>query len=383
MCNSTSGNVSDDFCHAIALLARMLCTEELVDPKSIEALVACWLIPLDKSPSVRPIGVGEVLRRVIGKAILTVLKSDILNFTGYQQLCTGLESGCEVAVHAVVDLFEEDVSHGFIQIDTSNAFNLINWTLILHNVRILCPEIATYINNCYMKHSRLFITGGKEIWSNERTTQGDPIAVGMYALGLTPLLSSINSNNTVNLIDVAFADDLTSVGKLHELIEWWKNVLHYGPYLGYYVNESKSWLIIKEEYIQIAKETFPDYNIKITTNGHRHLGAVVGANENKEVFVIAKLSKWIKQLKILTKFACTEPHAAFSGFIHRLRHRYKYFMRTVPGISHLLKPLDDAIDTFIKVLLQWYTFNPTERVLFSLPAKYGAMGLIIPSKICP
>ena len=106
-----------------------------------------------------------------------------------------------------------------------------------------------------MKHSRLFITGGKEIWSNERTTQGDPIAVGMYALGLTPLLSSINSNNTVNLIDVAFADDLTSVGKLHELIEWWKNVLHYGPYLGYYVKESKSWLIIKEEYIEIVKET--------------------------------------------------------------------------------------------------------------------------------
>ena len=57
-------------------------------------------------------------------------------------------------------------------------------------------------------------------------------------------------------------------------------------------------------------------------------------------------------------------------------------MRTVLGISHLLKPLDDAIDTFIKVLLQEYTFNPTERILFSLPAKYSGMGLIIPSEIC-
>ena len=66
-----------------------------------------------------------------------------------------------------------------------------------------------------MKHSRLFITGGKEISSNERTTQGDPIAMGIYALGLMPLLSSIISNNTGNLIDVAFADDLTDVGKLH------------------------------------------------------------------------------------------------------------------------------------------------------------------------
>ena len=90
------------------------------------------------------------------------------------------------------------------------------------------------------------------------------------------------------------------------------------------------------------------------------------------------MSEWIKQLEILTKFTCTELHAAFSGFIHGLRHCYTYFMRIVLGISHLLKPLDDAIDTFIKVLLQGYNFNPTKHVLFSVPAKYGGMGLIIP-----
>ena len=78
-----------------------------------------------------------------------------------------------------------------------------------------------------MKPSRLFITGGKEISSNEGTTQGDPIAMWMYALGLMPLLTSIISNNTGNLIHVAFADDLTGVGKIHELIEREKNVLHF------------------------------------------------------------------------------------------------------------------------------------------------------------
>ena len=110
--------------------------------------------------------------------------------------------------------------------------------------------------------------------------------------------------------------------------------------------------------------------------------AVVGSNENKEEFVIAKVSEWVKQLVVLTNFAYPEPHAAFSGFIHELRHRYTYFMRTNPGIPHLLKPLDDAIDIFHKVLLQGYAFNPTGCVLFSSPAKYGGMGLIIPSEIC-
>ena len=148
--------------------------------------------------------------------------------------------------------------------------------------------------------------------------------------------------------------------------------MYYGPYLVYYVNESKSWLVIKEKYIEIANETFRDYNIKITTDGHRHLGAAVGSNENKEEFVMTKVSEWVKQLQILTNFACTEPYAAFTGLIHGLRHRYTYFMRTIPGISHLLKPLDDAINAFIKVLLQGY----------ALPAKYGGMRLMIPSEIC-
>ena len=163
LCNSTFSNESDDLYHTIALLARMLCFEELVDPKSMEWLVACRLIPLDKSSGIRPIGVGEVLRCIIGKAILTGLKLDILNVTGYQQICAGLESGCEVAVHAVVNHFEEDTTHGFIKIDASNVFNSINRTLILHNMNIVCPEIATYINNCYIKSFRLFITGEKDL----------------------------------------------------------------------------------------------------------------------------------------------------------------------------------------------------------------------------
>ena len=132
LCNSTFGNASDDLCHAIALFARMLCSGELVDQNIIEGLVACRLIPLDKYPGVRPIGIDEMLSRIIGKAIVTVLTPDILNVTGYQQLSAGLESGCKVAVQAVMDLFEKDTTHGFIQIDVSNAFNSINRTLLFY-----------------------------------------------------------------------------------------------------------------------------------------------------------------------------------------------------------------------------------------------------------
>ena len=48
---------------------------------------------------------------------------------------------------------------------------------------------------------------------------------------------------------------------------------------------------MKEEYIEIANETFQDYNVKITTDGHCHLGAAVDSNENKEEFAIAKVAE--------------------------------------------------------------------------------------------
>ena len=39
--------------------------------------MACRLIPLDKKPELRPIGVGEVLWRIARKAVTMLFKNDI------------------------------------------------------------------------------------------------------------------------------------------------------------------------------------------------------------------------------------------------------------------------------------------------------------------
>ena len=52
-------------------------------------------------------------------------------------------------------------------------------------------------------------------------------------------------------------------------------------------------------------------------------------------------------------------------------------MRTIPNISHLLKPIDDiTLTEFIAAITDGIKINQIERKLLSLPAKY--CGLAIP-----
>ena len=61
-----------ELCESVALLTRKLCTE-LVDPDPLALFISCRLIPLDKNPGVRPIGIGEILCRIIGKSVTNLL----------------------------------------------------------------------------------------------------------------------------------------------------------------------------------------------------------------------------------------------------------------------------------------------------------------------
>ena len=75
-CCCSFEKASDDLCDSLALVAKKICTK-IVDPKGLFAFVAGRLITLGKNPGVRPIGVGEISRRIIGKAMLSVICHDI------------------------------------------------------------------------------------------------------------------------------------------------------------------------------------------------------------------------------------------------------------------------------------------------------------------
>ena len=77
---------SVDLCQSLALVAKRLCTTA-VPPESVSPLLACRLVALDKCPGVRPIGIGDTARRLITKAVLSVIKDDIMDVAGTTPRC--------------------------------------------------------------------------------------------------------------------------------------------------------------------------------------------------------------------------------------------------------------------------------------------------------
>ena len=96
-----------------------------------------------------PIGVGEVIRRLIGKCVSKIGKQDVIDASGATQVCAGHKSGSEAAIHAMHDIFESDETDAALLFDASNAFNSLNRAAALHNVRVICPIIAIYAINTF------------------------------------------------------------------------------------------------------------------------------------------------------------------------------------------------------------------------------------------
>eukprot|EP00731_Ephydatia_muelleri_P026182 Em0018g282a len=115
---------------------------------------------------------------------------------------------------------------------------------------------------------------GDTLFSQEGTTQGDPLAMAMYAITTVPLIEKLQSTNTKQ---VWHADDARAGGTLLNLKAWWTMLSSSGPSYGYFVNPGKTWLIVKPQHERDAKELFSGTGIGITSEGKRHLGAALGS----------------------------------------------------------------------------------------------------------
>ena len=171
--------------------AKRLATS-IIPPDDLIAYNGCRLVALDKCSGVRPIGIGEVMRRITRRIIVDCIRQDLKSLGGNMQLGLGQKCGIEHAIHSLHNGSDNPENEAILLMDAKNAFNVLNRRTALENVKVLCPALLVVLRNSYCYPSHLCI-GKLTILSQEGTTKRDPLAMAMYGIAILPLISRLRN----------------------------------------------------------------------------------------------------------------------------------------------------------------------------------------------
>ena len=386
---------ADALCEDIAKLARRIATSAVLEGH-LGPMNRSRMAALDKgNGEVRPIGVGEALRRLVCKAIVYAVREDLQAACGAMQLCAGLPSGCEAGAAALQHAWEDPDVEALILIDARNAFNTLNRAEALEACWKHCPTMGRALVNLYGTPSTLCLEGGPPILSREGTTQGCPAGMAMYGVGSIPLILKVTTDG---VIQVWYADDSAGAGRIEDLKRWYDKLAEEGPRRGYFIKLSKTAAIVKPGLEDKFREVFGDLadpekgGMTVTVGeetedgglalGKRYLGVGVGTPAFRKKFVSEKITGWLEEMKVLTKYARSDPHEAYCILTKSIIPSWRYTMRTMPVDPEMYRPLEGAlVRDFIPAAFGWEVTDEVLRARVALPVRHGGLALPDPCKL--
>ena len=394
---------------------------EIVDYAAIRAFNAAVLVPLDKNPGTRPICKGEIFRRCWAKCGLEVNGFHATSACGTTNLCAGLKSGIEGAVHAMrdewdeawdrenpdfdgevppplqsyqrllVDEAEEDDEEDFtlnagVLFDADNGFNNLSRKAMLWTVRHRWPHGATFAYNFY-RHSALLLVRERNgnpatvLLNSEGVHQGCPFSMVLYGVGLLPLGEKLETS-VPDTMQTMYADDFGGFGPVSGIGLSTDLLLRHGPFHGYYVNTGKSVVVCRTEYLDACRTELSGYNFRYS-NGERYLGGYLGEDDTRDEWAEGKIAEWCDAVSELARVAAPRyPQSAYAALLFSLQHEWQYMQRVLPLPGELFQPLEDVIRSeFIPALLGSDEKVPDDmRELMCLSSKVGGCCIPDPTK---
>ena len=145
----------------------------------------------DQPRDIRPIAVGETLRRIAGICLCAVVKCKASDF--FLPLQVGVKA------HSNDDDFY------LLKIDLRNAFNLVSWQTFLNECAAHFSEVLPWTLWCYGQHPVLWHPLGL-ISSESGVQQGNPLGPLLFSLVLQSFFA-IASNCQELLFHMWYLDD--------------------------------------------------------------------------------------------------------------------------------------------------------------------------------
>ena len=121
--------------------------------------------------------------------------------------------------------FEDNDIDAVLFMDASNAFNSLNRQAALRKHPMPYPGTSTYQ---HISRQRQAVHWEEHILSQEGTTQSDPFAMAMYAIGTLPIIQELQGDVPQSW----YMDNAAAEGKLTSLRTWWGRLETAGPHYG-------------------------------------------------------------------------------------------------------------------------------------------------------
>ena len=101
---------------------------------------------------------------------------------------------------------------------------------------------------------------------------------------------------------------------------------------------------MKPEKEEAVRDLFGQTSINFSTQGQKHLGAVLGSRSNLGEYVSEKVDDCVGQVVKLAEFAATQRQACYAAYTFGLKHKWMYYLiRTLSDNEELLEPLERTI----------------------------------------
>ena len=104
------------------------------------------------------------------------------------------------------------------------------------------------------------------------------------------------------------------------------------------------------------------------------MGSISYANES----ISEKVETWVSEVTKLAELALSQPKACYAAYTFGLKHRWTYFLRTLPDTQDLQESLEKAISDVLIPDITKQAFNQNDRNIVCFLPRHGGLGITNP-----